>query len=115
MAEEIKTSSSNNRRSFIRRRSRGKVKVTCFKGNSDLGVNLAVNVADISESGVLLLLKISLDKGQAVTLFLEGREHTRPVKVHGKVAWCLPMEQDTFRVGVRLDSYMRYQDVLKIT
>ena len=46
------------------------------------------------ESGVLLILKSSLDKGQDVTLFLEGREHMRPVKVHGKVVWCVPMARE---------------------
>ena len=99
----------------MRRRPRGKVKVVCYKGELDLGQNIAQGVADLSESGLLLILKSSLDKGQDVTLFLEGREHMRPVKVHGKVVWCVPMENNVFRVGVQLDSYLRYQDLMKIT
>lgn len=117
MAEQVNSTQQQgkNRRAFMRRRPRGKLKVTCYKGNLDLGANLAMGVADVSESGVLLLLKAHLDRGQDVTLFLEGREHMRPVKVHGKVVWCVPMEKDAFRVGVQLDTYLRYQDVMKIT
>jgi hypothetical protein len=116
MAEDtINTFSTKNRRAFMRRRPRGKVKVSCFKGELDLGKNLAMGVADISESGILLLLTACLDKGQAVTLYLEGSGHTRPIKVHGKVAWCVPMEKDIFRAGVQLDGYLRYQEIMKIT
>jgi len=114
-AAETATAGAKNRRAFMRRRPRGKIKVTCYKGNMDLGQNLAQGVADLSESGILLILKSSLDKGQDVTLLLEGREHMRPVKVHGKVIWCVPMEKDVFRAGVQLDSYLRYQDLMKIT
>lgn len=104
-----------NRRAFMRRRPKGKVRVSCFKGLLDLGNNLAVGVADISETGVMLLVKTSLDKGQDVTLILEGREHRRPIKIHGRVIWCVPIEKDVFRAGVRLDKYITYQEVMKIT
>jgi len=107
--------SAKNRRIFMRRRPRGKVRVACYKGPHDMGVNVAVGVADISESGVLLLVQSSLDKGQEVTLLIEGQFHRRPIKVHGKVVWCVPMEKEIFRVGVRLDKYVRYQDLMKIT
>lgn len=107
--------SQKNRRGFVRRRPRGKVKVLCYKGDLDLGPNLASGLGDISESGVLLLLKVGLEKGQNVTLLLEGREHLRPVRTHGTIAWCVPMEGGAFRAGVKLDSYLRYKDILKIT
>lgn len=84
--------SQKNRRGFVRRKPRGKVKVACYKGDFDLGANIASGLADVSESGVRLLLKVGLDKGQSVTLLLEGREHLRPIKVHGTIAWCVPME-----------------------
>jgi PilZ domain len=113
MAEE--NVNPKNRRAFMRRRPRGKVKVTCYKGNLDLGQNIALGIADVSESGVLLLLKVHLEKGQDVTMMIEGREHMRPVKVHGKVVWCVPMDKDVHRVGVQLDGYLRYQEMMKIT
>lgn len=114
-AAAASTPSGKNRRAFMRRRPRGKVKVTCYKGNLDLGNNIAQGVADLSESGVLLILKSSLEKGQEVVLFLEGREHLKPVKVHGKVVWCVPMENNVYRAGVQLDHQLRYQDLMKIT
>ncbi len=124
MSEETKTAetafangnlSQKNRRAFIRRRPRGKVKIACYKGDLDLGANLAAGLADISESGVMLMLKAGLQKNQTVTLAIEGREHTRPVKAHGIIVWCVPMAGGTFRAGVRLDSYLLYKDILKIT
>ena len=72
MAQETHSLTSKNRRAFVRRRPRGKIKVSCFKGDLDLGENLAAGLADIAECGVLLLLKASVDRGQAVTL-LPGR------------------------------------------
>src|SRR4051794_15049551 len=79
-----------NRRSFARRRPRGKLKVICYKGTLDLGENHALSLADVSESGVRLYVKHELDKNQEVTLVLEGREHSRGVKASGRVVWCRP-------------------------
>jgi PilZ domain len=104
-----------NRRAFIRRGTRGKAKVACFKGSFDMGPNLAVSIANLSEAGINLLLKVELAKGQDVTLLVEGREHNRPLKVHGKVIWSVALEKDLFRVGVRLNSHLRYQEIIKIT
>lgn len=105
-----------NRRAFQRRRPRGKLKVLCYKGTHDLGENLALSVADVSESGVRLHVKIELPKGQDVLLLLEGREHTRPLKTAGRVVWCRPLpEENKFHIGVQLTNYLHYRDLLKMT
>jgi len=106
--------SQKNRRNFVRRKPKGKAKVNCYKGTMDIGSNLAVGLADISESGVMLVLKVDLDKNQDVTLLLEGREHRRPIKAAGKIVWCVAMEGGLFRAGIQLDSYLLYQDIMKI-
>ena len=85
--------SQKNRRTFVRRRPKGKAKVSCFKGGLDIGPNLAVGLADISESGVMLLLKANLEKNQDVTLLLEGREHRGRIETQGKIVWCVAMER----------------------
>ena len=93
----------------------GKVKVSCFKGSLDLGTNMAMGLADISESGVMLLLKAELDKSQDVTLCPrrprthasgQGPGQDSLVRADGKGR--LPVRD------VQLDSYLRYQDIMKI-
>ena len=59
-----------------RRPARGRVRVVCQKGAMGLGVNLAVALLDVSESGARLILSGPLQRGQEVSLTLEvGRAH----------------------------------------
>lgn len=107
--------SNRNRRSFQRRRPRGKVKVACYKGALDLGENIALGLADVSESGVRLQVKRELERGQEVVLAIEGREHMRPIKSRGRVVWSTPGADGTFQIGIQLDSYFLYRDIAKMT
>lgn len=109
------TTSGRNRRSFARRRPRGRLKVICYKGSLDLGENHALSLADVSESGVRLFVKHELDKNQEVTLMLEGREHNRAIKASGRVVWCRPQPDGQFQIGVQLTNYLQYRDILKMT
>jgi hypothetical protein len=106
---------ASNRRSFSRRKPKSKIKVACFKGSLDLGQNIALGLADISESGIRLVIKEELQRGQEVTLNVEGPEHRRPVRLKGRVVWSLAREEGQFQIGVQLDTYLKYADLVKMT
>jgi hypothetical protein len=105
---------AKNRRAFRRRPPRGKAKIACFKGTMDVGPNLSVSLLDISESGVRLIVKSALDKGQDVTMTLEGIGHSRPIKASGKVVWSLQTSDGNYCVGIQLDKYLPYQDITRL-
>lgn len=89
--------------------------MTCRKGTLDLGANLAVKLLDISESGLRLLVKSDLQPGDEVSLNLEGPLHLRPLTCVGKVVWAVPTADGQCCIGIRLDKFIKYQDLQKLT
>lgn len=104
-----------NRRGNPRRNARAKVKVGCYKGSMDMGPNLGVSLLDVSESGVRLIVKTALPGKQEVLITLEGRGHNRPIKLPGVVVWCQALEGGNCALGVRLDKFLDYRDLLEVT
>jgi c-di-GMP-binding flagellar brake protein YcgR len=104
-----------NRRQTRRQATKGKVKISCYKGSLDLGQNLALTVQDVSQGGARLILKSALKEGQEVTLLLEGMGHLRPIKVSAIVVWITAHESGGFLAGVRFEKYMPYEDVGRMT
>jgi len=112
--DEAKEQPVKNRRIFLRRAPKRRPKLCCYKGALDLGANLAMALLDVSESGVRLTLKSALEPGQEVNLAFEGIGHRRPLKSNGKVVWCVPAQDGSFCVGIRLDKYLPYQEISKL-
>jgi hypothetical protein len=105
---------TKNRRAARRFPPRGKVKVTCHRGSSDLGASLAIGLLDVSESGARLLVRTALERDQEVSLTLEGMGHLRPLKITGRIVWCLPTATGQFCVGTRFDKFLPYRELTKI-
>jgi hypothetical protein len=104
-----------NRRASRRLPSRSLVKITCRKGSTDLGPNLAVALLDASETGVRLVLSQALDVGQEVSLTLDGPTGGRPAKCQGTVVWSVPAADGSILAGVRLHKPLRYHDLTHLT
>jgi PilZ domain len=104
-----------NRRAFLRRPAKLKVKVTCRKGSFDTGPNLAKSVLDISESGIRMVIKDPMKAGQDVSITLEGMMQMRPVKRTGKIIWCVQTTEGDYCIGVLLEKYLPYQDIRLLT
>src|SRR4051794_172168 len=66
---------------------RASSKVICRKGIMGLGPNIALAVADVSEIGVQLLVKETLQRGQEVEVCLLAPGHSRELKRAGRVVW----------------------------
>ncbi len=107
--------SPRNRRLSARRHPRGRCKVTCHRGQFDLGPNLARALLDVSETGVRLVLGTDLPRRQAVLVSLEGQGHHRPVRIPGVITWSVPTAEGTFCVGVKFDKRLPYADFVRLT
>jgi hypothetical protein len=105
---------SKNRRHSIRRRPRGATRVACFKGSMGLGTNLALELLDVSETGVRLRVREPLDLKQELQVELTGLVHRRPVKLAAAVIWCVPAADGSYCVGARFSKYLRYADLQQL-
>jgi PilZ domain len=91
------------------------VKISCHKGMSDLGANLAIALVDISETGARLTVKSTLEKGQMVAIALEGREHVRPIKCTATVVRSETDADGSCRIAVLWDKRLSFSELLKMT
>jgi Tfp pilus assembly protein PilZ len=78
-------------------------------------VNLAVALLDVSETGVRLVLREPLERGQDVEITLLGLGHLRPVKVLGSVVWCVATDNQQHCVGVQFNHRLKYADFQHLT
>jgi hypothetical protein len=85
-------------------------RIICYRGALGLGKNLTRGVKDISQGGVCLLLAEELPVDQEVEIQLESIQHSRPLKVPGKVAWVRPVD-DLFLTGILFDKALSYRDL----
>jgi hypothetical protein len=104
-----------NRRIDRRRSPKRSVKATCRKGTLDLGLNLALGVLDVAETGVRLLLKVQLSPNQEVTVTLEGLHYPRPVRLEGRVMWCVETADHQFCAGLHFDKRLPYADLQRMS
>jgi hypothetical protein len=106
---------ARNRRQSPRRATKSITKVVCLKGGYDMGRNLTVSPLDISESGLRLIVCDALDIGQEVTLKLEGLGHSRPLKMHGNVMWCVATAEKQFCIGIRFQKFLPYAELTRLS
>jgi hypothetical protein len=101
-----------NRRAARRFALSNLAQVECRKGAFGFGPNLLVRTLDISETGVRVVLKSHLDKGQAVEVVVKGtgRQHKR----QAQVMWSLRLEDGNCCAGLRFDRPLPYGDVQRL-
>jgi hypothetical protein len=107
--------SMSNRRIHLRRRPKGSAKSTCRRGSFDLGKNLALRVLDVSEGGIRLVVRENFDLDQEVTVTLEGPNHSRPLRIAGRVIWCVATAASEHCIGIQFDKRLPYMDLQKLT
>jgi hypothetical protein len=100
-----------NGRRARRQPPRNSTKVSYFKGSMGLGPNQAVEVLDISESGVGLLVKSAFKKGQELEIILESLGHRRPVCIKAEVAWCVEITECKYCLGAKFLRPLNYADL----
>jgi hypothetical protein len=78
------------------------------KGTLGLGPDIALSVLDVSETGVRMLLKVALARGQEVEIVLQPAGYPRDVKLTGHIVWCIPTADGSHGVGIQFDKRMDY-------
>jgi len=105
------SSADPNRRRTRRQASKKAIKVRCQKGAGGMGTNVARTLLDVSTDGARLVIVSPLDKGQTITLSLEGAWHARPLTAEGKVCWCAALADGTYCIGIHFEKTLPYQEV----
>jgi hypothetical protein len=104
-----------NKRLSRRRLPKDAIRVICQKGTLELGPNLALALLNLSEDGACVLLKEALKPREDVVLNLETVISLRPVKCPGQVAWCQPVGDGTYSVGIRFERRVPWLELLNLT
>jgi hypothetical protein len=94
-------------RTATRHPPRSGVKVSCRRRAPGLGPNLALSLLDVSETGVRLLVREALARGEEVLVHLQPAGHAREFKFSGHVIWCAEAPGG-HRVGVLLAGNMEW-------
>jgi hypothetical protein len=87
--------------------------VECRKGALGLGSNLTRSVIDISQTGVRLVLKTALTKGDEAEVLISGHG-ARPIKCIGQVAWVQLLDDDGCLVGLSFRRAIPFVDLQRI-
>lgn len=113
-ANELSKAARNRRRS-MRRHPKVHARMECRKLPSGLGPDLAESVLDLSETGAKLRLKSALDQGQEVEVLVYGHGSQKPIKLHARVVWTEPSDEQGCCAGLRFDKPLRYSEYQYLT
>jgi PilZ domain len=110
-----KSAPCRERRLVRRRRPKSWTKADCRKGNLDLGTRINLGILDLAETGVRILASERLENDQEVSITLESPSHFRPIKVLGRVVWCIETVDNTYCVGIQFNKPLPYPDMNKLS
>ncbi len=103
------------RRVARRRQPKGGTRVACRKGTLGLGQNIAVQVLDLSETGIRLMVRTALATGDDVEFELVTCGQPRPIKLVARIAWAVPASDGNYCIGARFEKELKYRDLLQMT
>ena len=100
-----------NHRKWSRKKPRSTAKVECRRGSFGLGPNLAVELLDISETGIGLILNVPLKPRDEVEVVIPGHGQRKTIKQIARVCWCLQLQDNRFCAGLTFDKWLPFADV----
>ncbi|WP_020468632.1 PilZ domain-containing protein [Zavarzinella formosa] len=83
----------------------------CRRGQLGLGQDLALGIIDISDSGMCLLVKTELRRGEEAEVEMIGVGRSKPIKILCEVRWIVFEDDERFRVGLRFRKRIPYADL----
>jgi hypothetical protein len=105
---------ASNRRCSYRRRSRQDVRVRCVRGSAGGGLNVALSLLDASQTGIRLVVRESLERGEEVLVSLQGPGDSAAER-RGEVIWSVVGVDGSCCVGVRLQERLPYEVLIRLT
>ncbi len=91
--------------------ARGTSRVCCHRGTLGVGPNLAVQVLDLSETGIRLLVRQGMEPGEEIEIGLEGLNHPRPLRLPAQVVWSVAAAGGGYCIGVQFQRRLTYADL----
>jgi hypothetical protein len=105
--------SKKNQRLARRLPAKTSSKIQATRNWLGLGPNIALQILDLSESGIRLLVREAMEVGREFEITLEG-PGSRPARHLARVIWCVAAQDNTFVVGARFDKYLPYPELLTL-
>lgn len=106
--------SENNRRSAIRKRPRGWLKIECRRRGSMMS-SLADVVWDVSQTGLCLVSRVELKAGEPLEVEITSSSLTQVIKTTGTVVWIDALDNKQYSVGIRFNETLPYHLVSQLT
>lgn len=101
----------SNKRVTSRLPSRKSTKLRCYRGIG-MGENVALELLDVSETGLRMRVKLDLPVQTALQVSLQGMVHRRPLEREAEVVWCrAASEPGEFLVGARFNKRLTYKEI----
>lgn len=108
------TPSDKNRRSAIRKRPKGWMRVECRKRGA-FGPSIADVVWDVSQTGLCLVTTIEVKPHDELEVEITSSSLNHVLKLTGKIVWVDALDNNKFSVGLRFDQNMHYQQICQLT
>jgi hypothetical protein len=105
--------SKKNQRMARRLQAKKSAKVHATRNWLGLGPNIAIQILDISESGIRLLLREPMETGKEFEVTLEG-PGSRPNRHLAQVVWCVALPDGSYVVGAKWEKYLPYPELLSL-
>jgi len=103
-----------NRRSSVRKRPKGWLKVDCRRRGS-LGPSVADVVWDVSQTGLCLVMTSEMKPGQELELQITSSSLTQVLKLIGKIIWIDALDNNKYSAGIRFEETLPYQQITQLT
>ena len=103
-----------NRRSSIRKRPRGWLKIECRKRGT-FGPSIADVVWDVSQTGLCLVSNVALKLNDDLEIQITSSSLNQMIKTQGKVVWIDMLDNKKYSVGVRFDQNLPYHQISQLT
>jgi len=113
MEKPVETKQANRRRA-VRRKPRSYVRLECRKGSMGLGVNLAMTLLDVSETGARLVVRQELPLTQQVEVVFAAHGTNQNVKRQAVIRWQLKLDDGKYCLGIEFEKRLAYAEWLNL-
>ena len=103
-----------NRRSAIRKRPKGWLRVEC-RPRGTFGASIADVIWDVSQTGLCLVANKEVKPGQVLEVHITCSSLNQVLKLTGTIVWVDALDNNKFSVGLRFDQNLPYQHISQLT
>jgi len=106
--------SDSNRRSAIRKRPRGWLRVDCRKRGT-CGPTISDVVWDVSQTGLCLVTNVEVHPGDVLEVQITSSSLNEVLKKTGTIVWVDALDNNKYSVGFRFEESLQYHQISQLT